>query len=218
MTMNFNNKFLNYNYIHNYTNIYNYLHLNNLKMNECNEKYDDNSSSAQYNEDLYYFYNIDNFIKMTKYMNNVIKLYNENNINKYNSNNQLFLNNYNIVYIKDDYFADFGNYTLKISYYLKGQIMTAVEIPLENNNNLNNYNNFGLFQTTDSLFYNYKINISSFDKKIIVILNPNIYIFKYNINEKQILILGKISLNNWINYIEIKKDYFLSLDKNNNNR
>jgi len=184
MTSNFNKKYLNYNYINNFNNIYEYL-------------------LGNRNEYVYDFYKENNFNEMSLYLLKIfenLELEKNKNLNyeiifkgKKTENDEIY-NFDNLVNLNDNYFI-YKNYELiGIINYYQNKYHLVAQTNIENDD-----------------FLSSSIRVSNFDNKIIYFNSNQIFILKYNLYENTIDISEIIPFNNFLNCVEIKKEYLLIL-------
>lgn len=191
---NYNEKFLNFNYINNFNNIYKYIdgkngYFKGNSRNNLNQFYKEECLSKQTNYLINIFENMENSEKI------------ESDLLKRASKS---INYYYLSYLNEDYFLFLSKYNdkLMLAYYLYNEVHSSSELTIEDIDKYYSYSN---------------ISISSYSNKIFLnIQYQGIYIIKYDLNlkENQLELLRLIPLNNSINCVEIKKDYLLVIEYN----
>ena len=188
LVANFNNKFLNYNYITNFNYIYEYLNNSNSLFNSKREG--DFEDNLKYNNSIYSFYHEEDLSKRTLNLMEVFKNFEEKEKVIDIKKSIKYSNPYsNIICLNDFYFIDITFGKISILYFFKNNIKKVSEIQMNDN--------YG------------QIRVSIFDNKLLYFTKDYIYILYYNLDEQVINIFEKIQVKNTIDCGEIKKDFIL---------
>ena len=188
LVSNFNNKFLNYNYITNFNYIYDYLiNGNSLFNSKRGQEFKDN---LKYNKSIYSFYQGEDLSTRTLNLIEIFKNFEEKEKVIDIKKSVRYTDPYSkLICLNDFYFIECSDGKISILYIFKNNIKKVSEIQINGNNG--------------------QIRVSIFDNKLLYFNDYNIYILTYNLNEQVINILEKIPLKNTIDCAEIKKDYLL---------